>query len=104
MGSMIAEDTSDKQHNTSLVSNIPKPEIVYSMFLCVSYVYACFVYSRREKKKKRFSFEIEMFDLFFRIPEFGQVINRIEHCTFISNTCVKVMLPSTLVDTYSLKY
>lgn len=42
--------------------------------------------------------------LFFGVPKFGDVVNGIEDSSLVSNTCIKVVLPSTLVNTNALKY
>lgn len=42
-------------------------------------------------------------DLFFGVAKFGEIVNGIEHCTLVSNTCIKVVLSSTLINTDAFK-
>ena len=43
-------------------------------------------------------------NLFFGVPKFGEVVDGIEYCSLISNTCIKVVLLPTLINTDALKY
>lgn len=46
----------------------------------------------------------EILNLLFGVPKFREVVNGIEYGSLVSNSCVKVVLPPTLVNTDALKY
>lgn len=42
-------------------------------------------------------------DLLFGVAKFGEIVDCIKHCSLISNTGVKIVLSSTLIDTDAFK-
>ena len=46
----------------------------------------------------------EITNLFFGVAKFREVVDGIEHCSLVCNTCIKEVLPSALIYTDAFKY